>query len=152
MVRNISTFLANDHGRLLGLFREYQEVGTDRIHDRRKRFNRFRRELERHGRWVGSELVTRIRGEMDETHREKLNRFLQEEKEGFQDEVEAIEEKLSGGDPDTREEEAELLSSMRSHFTREEKVLYPMFDQYLTDEEQQELIETFQEQLGINVS
>jgi len=149
MPTNISTFLANDHGRLLGLFREYREVDDDKLDERQRRFSRFRCELKRHGRWVGSTLIERIRPNVDESHREKLDRFLEEEQHGFRDQAGEIEQKLEAGAPDTEQVENELLSSMKNHFTREEKVLYPMFDQYLSEEEQEELIETFNDELGV---
>ncbi len=151
MTQSISTFLANDHGRLLGLFREFRELNDEEITQRKKRIRRFNEELKRHGKWVGSVLLPCLQEKVDDDKQEDLNDFLKREQHGFQEQIDAIIEKLKSRDPDTQQEEETLLSSLKTHFTKEEKILYPMFDQYLDEEEQETLIDRFTNELGNRV-
>lgn len=148
MARRIATYLANDHGRLLSLFREFQETDPSEIEKQRKRFKRFYQGMDRHGRWVGSTLASRMEDRVSEEKQEKLKQFLGGEPEQIEEHISAIREKLSKGDPDTSSIEQQLLSKLQDHFSKEEQVLYPLFDEFLEDEERSEILDQFDEELA----
>lgn len=148
MARRIATYLANDHGRLLSLFREFQETDPSETERRRKRFERFCSGMDRHGRWVGSVLASRIDDRVSEEKQEGLKQFLGGEPEQIEEHMTAIRKKLTNGDPDTSSIEQKLLSKLQDHFSKEEQVLYPLFDEFLKDEERSEILDQFDEELA----
>lgn len=148
MTRRIATYLANDHGRLLSLFREYQDTDASDLEQRLKRFRRFCRAMDRHGRWVGSTLASRIEDRVSDEKQDKLKRFLGGEPEQIEEYIGGIREKLENKDPDTGNLEQNLLSGLQDHFSKEEQVLYPLFDEYLDDSERSEILDRFDEELA----
>lgn len=148
MATTIANFLANDHGRLLSLFREFQDTESSDLDKRRKTFNRFCEEMDRHGRWVGSTLYARIEERIEPEQREPLEQFLGKEPERIEEHLTAIQEHLEDGNQDTNTLEEQLLSTLQDHFNKEERILYPLFDELLREEETSELLAQFDEELS----
>lgn len=148
MSTTIADFLANDHGRLLSLFREFQDTDSSDLEKRRERFHRFCKDMDRHGRWVGSTLFAQIKDRIQPNQREALQKFVGKEPERIEEQINAIREHLEDGNPDTSSLEEQLLSTLQDHFNKEERILYPLFDEHLTDEEVSELLSQFNDELS----
>jgi len=135
MSRRMTSFLKNDHGRLLSLFRSFQSTDSEHIDQRRKQFQRFCNDLDRHGRWVGTTLMERLKDHVEPEQRETLKNILGREPKRIQEYRGRIQEKLEEPDRDTSAEETQLLYALQNHFTKEEEeVLYPLFDHHLEEE------------------
>ncbi len=148
MSRRMTSFLKNDHGRLLSLFRSFQSTGSEDVERRRKQFRRFCNDLDRHGRWVGTTLMERLKDHVEPEQRETLETFLGREPERIQEYRDRIREKLREPNQETSTEETKLLSALEDHFTKEEEILYPLFDHHLEEEEISRLLSSFKQELS----
>ncbi len=75
-----------------------------------------------------------------------LKQFAGKEPEEIEDSLNALQEHLENGRTDTSQLEEQLLSTLQDHFHKEEKILYPLFDEHLRDEEVSELRSQFDEE------
>ncbi len=101
-------------------------------------FKEFKRGLERHIVWE-EEILFPLFESKTGIHETGPTAVMRLEHRGIKEALEKIHGKVRGQNPESDREEEALLSVLKEHNGKEEQVLYPMIDQWTTEEEQREV-------------
>lgn len=140
-MKKITTFLSNDHGRIFGAFEDYTRMAVDQLTERKQAMNNLKQALDRHSSYVEGTVVPAVKDRLDEDTKNQIKSFMEEGHQSINTRIQEMEKKLESGTGDTTNLEEELRAAMNEHFEREEKILYPIFDEHLSDEEKKCVLE-----------
>jgi regulator of cell morphogenesis and NO signaling len=131
---NITSYYETDHDRLDELFKEFQRLKRTDFRKAKESFREFKSGLQRHIIWEEEILFPLfeqktgiVNGGPTEIMRKEhrlIGKFLEE-----------IHEKVKQQNPDSDQEEQQLLNTLFLHNQKEERILYPSIDRSLTDAE-----------------
>ncbi|MFB6265551.1 MAG: hemerythrin domain-containing protein [Candidatus Nanohaloarchaea archaeon] len=135
---DIEQFMEKDHTEIDSIFERFQErrTGTE---ESREEFSEFRRRLERHIRWEEDILFPEFE-ERTSISGGGPTEVMRQEHDQIRDHLGRIEEGLEA-ERETGEEEEKLLQTLSDHNRKEENILYPWFDEELSEEERREILE-----------
>lgn len=133
-MRVITDFMAHDHSRLDGLFREFQAAKQSDLSHAKQCFREFTGGLHRHIVWEEEVLFPLFESQtgmqdhgpaavMRAEHRQ-IHRVLDQ-----------IHERIAKGDTTSDALEEQLITVLAAHNKKEEAVLYPWFDRSLTEQD-----------------
>ena len=124
----ITAYFEADHDRLDNLFHQFQEMKRSDFKTAKPYFREFFKGLRRHIVWEEDVLFPFF---------EKANGMAMGPTEVLRQEhrmigaiLDRIHEKVRAADPNSDQEEAELLAVLGQHNHKEENILYPAIDQY----------------------
>lgn len=142
-MKPITDFMMQDHARLDGLFKAFQDAKALDPAKAKELFSEFKRGLQRHIVWEEDMLFPRFEertgmGDGGPTAVMRLeHRRIKELLDGMHDLVAA-------GRTDTDEYERELQDVLMVHNTKEESVLYPAIDRCVPEKEAAQLIQAME--------
>ena len=143
MARPITEFMQQDHDRLDGLFKKFQEAKTRDFAKAKQCFAEFKRGLQRHIIWEEEFLFPRFESRTGISEGGPTT-VMRLEHRRLKELLEGIHDRVAAGKTDTGEHEHELLDVLLVHNTKEESVLYPAIDRCLAEGEAAKVIETMQ--------
>ena len=139
-MKPITDFMAQDHDRLDGLFKEFQSA---KISDRAKAmqaFSEFKRGLQRHIIWEEEFLFPRFE-EQTGISEGGPTAVMRLEHRRIKEVLDGMHDRAAAGMMDTGEYEHELADVLLVHNTKEEAVLYPAIDRCVSAKEAARLID-----------
>ena len=130
----ISTTYEADHDRLDGLFTSFRNLKRTDFPKAKEYFKQFKAGLQRHIIWEEEILFPAFEqktglSDSGPTH------VMRMEHRRIGDLLEAIHEKVKMGDPNSDADEELLLTVLSVHNQKEEGILYPAIDRFLTADE-----------------
>jgi iron-sulfur cluster repair protein YtfE (RIC family) len=141
--QNIQAAFAADHERLDNCLHRFQTLKRSDAPAARESFKEFKFGLQRHIIWEEQILFPRFEaktGMYDMGPTEVMRR----EHRHIGALLEAIHAKVARGDPESDNEERDLLEALATHNQKEETVLYPALDRLLSDAEKAEAFEAME--------
>lgn len=138
-MKPITDFMEQDHDRLDGLFKDFQDAKTRDLAKAKELFSEFKRSLQRHIVWEEEFLFPRFEEQtgMSEGGPTAVMRL---EHRRIKELLDGIHDRIVVGSMDTVEYEHELKDVLLVHNTKEEAVLYPAIDRCVPEPEAVELI------------
>lgn len=139
-MKPVTDFMAQDHHRLDGLFKQFQSA---KISDRAKAtqaFSEFKRGLQRHIIWEEEFLFPRFE-EQTGISEGGPTAVMRLEHRRLKEVLDGIHDRVVAGTMDTGEYEHELADVLLVHNTKEEAVLYPAIDRCVSAKEAAGLID-----------
>jgi iron-sulfur cluster repair protein YtfE (RIC family) len=127
----ITCFFQQDHERLDALFRQFQELKRSDSAKAAEAFKEFKFGLQRHIVWEEELLFPRWEQATGITA--GPTRVMRIEHRRIGEALEAIHKKVQAGDPESDQEEQQLIALLASHNQKEERILYPAIDQTLDE-------------------
>jgi regulator of cell morphogenesis and NO signaling len=135
MTQTISQYFEADHDRLDELFKSFQSFKRQDFAKAKPFFREFKFGLQRHIVWE-EEILFPLFEEKSGMRQGGPTEVMRTEHRQIGERLEAIHEKVKVADPNTDEEEEELLLAVLSvHNMKEENILYPMIDRTATEED-----------------
>lgn len=137
--KGIKTYFEDDHDRLEGLFKKFQELKRTDFPKAKESFKEFKTGLQRHIIWEEEILFPLF----EERSGVSLGptRVMRMEHRQIRDHLEAIHKKVHAQDSESDREEQALLDLLSSHNRKEESILYPAIDQSISDADRAEVFE-----------
>jgi regulator of cell morphogenesis and NO signaling len=135
---DIPSFYETDHDRLDGLFREYQYFKRTDYAKAKECFRQFKFGLQRHIIWEEEILFPLFEQKTGMTEGGPTS-VMRLEHRHIEKYFEAIHKKVKTRDPNTEEEEQQLLDTLTMHHLKEERILYPAIERLVNDEERAEV-------------
>lgn len=132
--RDITHSYQDDHARLDGLFRSFQECKRSDVPKAMELFAEFRNGLRRHIIWEEEILFPLFESKTGMAHAGPTHVMRMEHRQ-IEKHLDAIDRMLESGERNTDEEEQALLLLLGMHNQKEEAVLYPAIDRSVTDQE-----------------
>ena len=132
-MKQISSFLLDDHRRLDGLFSEFQRLIEQDVVSAGASFSRFVRGIERHIQWE-EEVLFRLFEQRSGITRVGPTAVMRTEHRCFKVLIDRIQDRLSAGS-NLDGLDKELFEALSVHNRKEEKLLYPWLDGLLSEEE-----------------
>ncbi len=137
----ISKFYEEDHDRLDGLFKSFQERKRTDFLRARESFIQFKFGLQRHIAWEEEILFPFFEQKLGASISQPVQVMRLEHRQ-IGKFLELIHNKVREGDPNTDKEERELLMFLENHNMKEEQILYPAIDQAATREDIESIFKT----------
>lgn len=138
MTQNIKQYYEDDHDRLDGLFKKFQELKRKDFQEAKTSFKEFMQGLKRHIIWEEEILFP-----LFEKHTGMTNsgptQVMRMEHEEIKKHLGAIHDKVKAGNADSDADEKNLISALSVHNDKEEGVLYPMIANEASEEETTEV-------------
>ncbi len=134
--KTISEFYEQDHDRLDELFKTFQQLKRSDFAKAKEAFKEFKFGLQRHIVWE-EDLLFPLWEEKTGMSEGGPTFVMRSEHRQIGQQLEAIHEKVAEQNPDSDQEEQELLNLLGSHNMKEERVLYPSIDQVTSEEERE---------------
>ena len=134
--KTISEFYEQDHDRLDELFKTFQKLKRFDFGKAKEAFKEFKYGLQRHIVWE-EDLLFPLWEEKTGMSEGGPTFVMRSEHRQIGQQLEAIHEKVAEQNPDSDQEEQELLNLLGSHNMKEERVLYPSIDQVTSEEERE---------------
>ncbi len=135
---SITAYFETDHDRLENIFQKFQQDKRTDFAKAKDSFRKFKQGLRRHIQWEEKILFPLF--ELKTGMREQgPTSVMKMEHQKIEQELEAVHGKVRVGDPDSDEEEKQLLQTLAQHNEKEENVLYPMIDRLVDDEERKDI-------------
>ena len=130
----ITAFFQNDHDRLDGLFDQFQTIKACDYEGAKQHFKEFKRGLERHIVWEEEILfpLFETKSGMRESGPTAVMRM---EHRQIKEALEQIHLKVREENSDSGGEETRLLQILSEHNRKEENILYPMVDRFVSEPE-----------------
>ncbi|MGA6828809.1 hemerythrin domain-containing protein [Nitrospira sp. NS4] len=136
--RTISSYYEEDHDRLDELFKAFQQLKRSDFPKAKEAFKAFEAGLQRHIVWE-EDLLFPLWEEKTGMTEGGPTFVMRGEHRLIGQQLEAIHDKVAGENLDSDEEEQMLVSLLRSHNMKEERVLYPSIDQVTSAEEREKV-------------
>ncbi|HEU4684239.1 MAG TPA: hemerythrin domain-containing protein [Nitrospira sp.] len=136
--KTIAVFFRQDHERLDALFKRFHDLKRTDFQRAKNAFVEFRFGLQRHIRWE-EELLFPLWEERTGMSEGGPTFVMRAEHRQIGELLEAIHDKVAGGDPESDQEEQALLCLLGLHNVKEERILYPSIDQVTTAEDRKGL-------------
>jgi iron-sulfur cluster repair protein YtfE (RIC family) len=130
---SIRSAFAADHDRLDGLFNQFQQIKRLDFTRAKESFKEFKFGLQRHIVWEETVLFPLF--EKKTGYAKGPTDVMRAEHRQIGDRLEAIHQMVRRQDPDSDNEEGELLALLDAHNQKEENVLYPAIDRLTSDDE-----------------
>jgi iron-sulfur cluster repair protein YtfE (RIC family) len=130
---NIKTYFENDHDRLDELFKNFQKLKRADYPKAKEFFKEFKFCLQRHIIWEEDILFPLFEQKTGITR--GPTQVMRIEHSQIGEYLEAIHKKVQKQDPNSDEEEQNLLSVLFAHNQKEEHILYPTIDDLMNDAE-----------------
>lgn len=134
--QTISAFYEQDHDRLDGLFKTFQQMKRSDFARAKEAFKEFKFGLQRHIVWE-EDLLFPLWEEKTGMADGGPTFVMRNEHRQIGQQLEAIHRKVADQNPDSDQEEQALLNLLGSHNMKEERVLYPALDQVTSAEERE---------------
>ncbi len=131
---NITSFYGEDHDRLDGRFKEFQQTKRSDFDKAREAFLDFKHGIQRHIIWE-EEILFPVFEEKTGMRDSGPTEVMRREHRMIEEALAAIAEGVDRGDVETDAAEQRLLSVLEDHNRKEEQILYPAIDQ-ITDPDQ----------------
>lgn len=132
--QGIQTTFAADHDRLDELFTRFRQHKQSDFVRAREFFKEFKFGLQRHIIWEEQVLFPLFEQKTGIYHNGPTD-VMRAEHRRIGAHLEAIHDKVRRQEPNSDREEQELLAALAAHNEKEERVLYPMLDRLLTNDE-----------------
>jgi regulator of cell morphogenesis and NO signaling len=132
--KTISASYEQDHDRLDELFKTFQTFKRSDFPKAKEAFQEFKVGLQRHIVWE-EDLLFPLWEEKTGMSEGGPTFVMRAEHRQIGAQLEAIHEKVAGGDVETEPEEQALVALLGAHNMKEERVLYPSLDQVTTHAE-----------------
>lgn len=136
MTDGIMDFMAQDHYRLDGIFRQFRSQKNTSFLEAQKLFLEFKGDLERHIVWE-EEILFPLFERHTGMYGEGPTAVMRLEHRQIKEFLQKIRDKAEKKDTDTSELELGLIEILRAHNEKEEGVLYPWFDDSLSAKERE---------------
>ena len=138
-MKPITELMVQDHERLDGLFKAFQDVKARDSAKARELFSEFKRGLQRHIVWEEEMLFPRFE-EWSGMADGGPTAVMRLEHRRIKELLDGIHDRVAAGQTDTDEQERVLKDMLMVHNTKEESVLYPAIDRCVPEREAAELI------------
>ncbi|MBI4436679.1 MAG: hemerythrin domain-containing protein [Candidatus Omnitrophica bacterium] len=132
----IAPYYEADHDRLDGLFRNFQSSKRSDFSKAKESFREFKIGLQRHIIWE-EEILFPLFEEKAGMKGMGPTEVMRQEHRQIKNLLEAIHHKVAKQDPGSDAEETALLEVLGAHNQKEEKILYPAIDQFLSDQDRE---------------
>lgn len=132
--QKISEYFEQDHERLDSLFRAYQALKRSDFPKAKEAFKQFKYGLQRHIVWE-EELLFPVWEQKTGMTEGGPTQVMRMEHRQIGRWLEAIHEKVHAQNPESDEEEEQLIAVLEAHNMKEERILYPSIDAALDEEE-----------------
>lgn len=139
----VSAYYEDDHDRLDGLFRQFQQRKRSDFNAAKAFFKEFRFGLQRHIVWE-EEILFPLFEKKTGLVQGGPAQVMRNEHRLIVKYLEEIHEKLNADNPNSDDEEQMLLNTLFAHNQKEEQVLYPAIDRALTERERADVFTTMQ--------
>jgi len=126
----IKSYFEADHDRLDGLFTNYQLWKREDFPRAKEAFVAFKFGLQRHIVWEEEILFPLFESKTGIT--QGPTKVMRSEHKQIAEHLEAIHKKVQKADPKTDTEEQALLTTLSLHNMKEEQILYPAIDSFMT--------------------
>jgi iron-sulfur cluster repair protein YtfE (RIC family) len=123
----VREFFEQDHDRLDNLFRDFQKWKNENYLKAKENFVAFKFGLQRHIVWEEEVLFSFFERNTGITEGGPTA-IMRQEHRMIGEMLEALHKKVQVSDPNSEEEEKQLLSILEAHNYKEESVLYPLID------------------------
>ena len=134
MSEKITAYYAEDHDRLDGLLRTFQELKKKDFPKAKEAFVQFLFGLKRHIIWE-EDILFPLFEKKTGMFEGGPTAVMRAEHVMIKKELEAIHDKVAEGSPETDEAEEKLVSVLTLHNEKEESILYPAIDRLVSDAE-----------------
>lgn len=134
--QTIRAFYEQDHDRLDGLLKAFQQLKRSDFAKAKEAFKEFKLGLQRHIVWE-EDLLFPLWEEKTGMAEGGPTFVMRNEHRQIGQQLEAIHDKVAEQNPDSDQEEQALLDLLGSHNMKEERVLYPALDQVTSAEERE---------------
>jgi iron-sulfur cluster repair protein YtfE (RIC family) len=141
--KTIQDAFAADHDRLDQCLQKFQAMKRSDFAGAKQFFKEFKFGLQRHIIWEEQILFPRFEAKTG-MHGTGPTEVMRQEHRRIGALLEAIHEKVRRGDPDSDAEERDLIAVLSAHNEKEEGVLYPALDRFLSDAERAEAFEAME--------
>jgi iron-sulfur cluster repair protein YtfE (RIC family) len=126
--KSISDYFEKDHDRLDELFKDFQKFKTTDFLRAKEFFVAFKFGLQRHIIWE-EEILFPVFEKATGLFNEGPTHVMRLEHRMIGEKLESIHKKVQKKDPNSDQEEKELLLILSNHNEKEEKILYPAIDE-----------------------
>ncbi|MBI2981981.1 MAG: hemerythrin domain-containing protein [Deltaproteobacteria bacterium] len=145
MSQTIMEYYARDHDRLDGLFKTFQSTKQTSFQKAREAFVEFKFGLQRHIIWEEDILFPLFEKKTGMGKAAGPTAVMRTEHREIRDALEGIHSKVAKKDPDSGEAEQRLVTVLTQHNLKEEEILYPAIDRFLTETERQTVFKRMEE-------
>lgn len=132
--QTITRFYSEDHDKLDGFFKKFQELKRQNYPEAKTYFREFKFGLQRHIVWE-EEILFPVFEEKTGMKESGPTFVMRQEHRQIGAALEALHEKVRKQDPESDAEEAAILDILSQHNMKEESILYPAIDQHVSGEE-----------------
>lgn len=134
----ITLFYTDDHDQLDGYFKKFQELKRQVYPQAKENFIKFRFGLQRHIDWEEKILFPLFEEKTGMTYGGPTEVMRQEHRQ-IKAYLEEIYEKVQCQNPESDQEEQLLWNILKQHNYKEENILYPAIDRFVSDKERQDV-------------
>ena len=136
--KTVSSFYSHDHDQLDEYMKRFQGLKRTDYSEAKENFKKFKFGLQKHIAWEEEILfpLFEVKTGVKDGGPTEIMRGEHRQIEHY---LEALHKKVQKKDPESDNEERELLTLLKEHNYKEENILYPAIDQSITDEECQEI-------------
>lgn len=138
MSETITSYFQKDHDRLDGLFDQFQALKACDYAEAKRYFKEFKFGLQRHIVWE-EEILFPLFEEKTGSSEGGPTAMMRLEHRQIKEALEGIHKKVQQENPDSDDEESALLMALAGHNQKEEHILYPMVDRFLSDGDRKEI-------------
>ena len=142
-MKPITDFMEQDHERLDGLFGKFQSEKSRNFAQAKQLFSEFKRGLQRHIVWEEELLFPQFE-QRSGVSEEGPTAVMRLEHRRIKELLDGMHDQVVAGKADTDEYEHELKDVLLVHNTKEESVLYPAIDRYVSAKEAAGLIKAME--------
>jgi regulator of cell morphogenesis and NO signaling len=139
-MKSVSHYFERDHDRLHDLFHAFQLMKAKDFPRARENFVAFKFGLQRHMVWE-EEVLFPFYEQKTGLYPAGPTNIMRKEHRKIREILESIDQKLRAFDANTKEEESTLFALLEIHSLKEENILYPVMDNYLTEIEEKSILE-----------
>ena len=137
---SIMKFMADDHDRLDGIFKQFKTIKNSNIEKAREMLKEFKTGLERHIVWEEELLFPAFESKTGISE-EGPTAVMRTEHTEIKSTLEKMYSKITSGDNKVEDLEQDLLGVLGPHNDKEEEILYPWIDQSLSEAERNSMLE-----------
>jgi len=130
---SIKDYFGEDHDRLDGLFKKFQDLKRRDLLKAKELFKEFKFGLQRHIIWEEEILFPLFEEKTGITS--GPTQVMRMEHRQIRGHLESIHKKVQDQNPDTDQEEEMLLAVLSAHNQKEENILYPAVDRVMSNTE-----------------
>lgn len=136
--QTITSYFEEDHNKLDQMFDQFQTLKACNYIEAKQYFKDFKSGLQRHIIWEEEILFPIFEAKMS-MGTAGPTAIMRTDHRIIKNILEKIHEKVLLGNPESDDEEAELLNFLAQHNLKEEQVLYPLIDQFISKEERDQI-------------